>query len=237
MPRKRASLLRRAGAAAPARDGSEHLARAGRAAGPDRSGDARGAASARPAVGRTVPGRAGADRAAAGGAGRGRAGRRQHPAAGGRVGFGKTGACPHRAGSPTTCRPTSSPYWPRATDVRHSYGGATAVRLVLRRPYLVRSLVLVEPLLATLLRDAGDPLFGEYRDMAERFVRRARRRARRGGLGAVSPVCPACPARCAHAPGCGSDRSRTRQAPLGVTRRSAGCCGSGGRSSPGRTSP
>jgi lipase len=58
--------------------------------------------------------------------------------------------------------------------VGHSYGGATAVRLALRRPELARSLVLVEPLLATLLRDAGDLLFGEYRDIAEGFVRHAR---------------------------------------------------------------
>jgi pimeloyl-ACP methyl ester carboxylesterase len=58
--------------------------------------------------------------------------------------------------------------------VGHSYGGATVVRLALRRPGLVRSLVLVEPMLATLLREAGDPLFGEYRTMAEGFVRHAR---------------------------------------------------------------
>jgi len=34
----------------------------------------------------------------------------------------------------------------------------------------VRTLVLVEPLLATLLRDAGDLLFDEYHGMAEGFV-------------------------------------------------------------------
>ena len=38
----------------------------------------------------------------------------------------------------------------------------------------MRSLVLVEPLLSTLLRDAGDPLFDEYRGMAEAFVSHAR---------------------------------------------------------------
>lgn len=58
--------------------------------------------------------------------------------------------------------------------VGHSYGGATAVHLVLRRPELVRSLVLVEPLLCTLLRDAGDPLFDECRCVAEGFIGHAR---------------------------------------------------------------
>ncbi len=49
-----------------------------------------------------------------------------------------------------------------------------AVRLALRRPELVRTLLLVEPVLTLLLREAGDPLFGEYRDMAEAFLGHAR---------------------------------------------------------------
>ncbi len=56
----------------------------------------------------------------------------------------------------------------------HSYGGATALRLVARRPELVRSLVLVEPVVTVLLREAGDTLFDEYRGMAEGFIHFAR---------------------------------------------------------------
>jgi hypothetical protein len=64
---------------------------------------------------------------------------------------------------------------------RASNGGATAVRLALRRPELVRSLVLIEPVIMSLLLEAGDALFGEYRDMAEGFVVR-KRPHRIGGL-------------------------------------------------------
>src|SRR5262245_54920793 len=38
----------------------------------------------------------------------------------------------------------------------HSYGGATAIRLVLSRPQLVRSLILIEPIISWLLREAKD---------------------------------------------------------------------------------
>lgn len=40
--------------------------------------------------------------------------------------------------------------------VGHSYGGAPATRLVLRRPELVASLVLIEPILTPLLKHAGE---------------------------------------------------------------------------------
>jgi pimeloyl-ACP methyl ester carboxylesterase len=40
--------------------------------------------------------------------------------------------------------------------VGHSYGGATAVRLAVRYPELVKSLVLIEPVLLALLREAGE---------------------------------------------------------------------------------
>ena len=46
-----------------------------------------------------------------------------------------------------------------ADIVGHSYGGATAVRLKLRYPHLVRSLVLIEPIITRLLQEAGDPLY------------------------------------------------------------------------------
>lgn len=58
--------------------------------------------------------------------------------------------------------------------VGHSYGGATALRLALREPALVRSLVLIEPVVPTLLRDAGDPLFAEWHAVAEGFLAHAR---------------------------------------------------------------
>jgi len=54
--------------------------------------------------------------------------------------------------------------------VGHSFGGAIAVRLLLRHPHLVKSLVLIEPILMVLLRDAGDPLFAEYEALATGFI-------------------------------------------------------------------
>ncbi len=56
--------------------------------------------------------------------------------------------------------------------VGHSYGGATALRLALLRPDLVRRLVLIEPIVPGLLREAGDPLFEEYQNVAEAFIAR-----------------------------------------------------------------
>lgn len=55
--------------------------------------------------------------------------------------------------------------------VGHSYGGATAVRLFLAEPALVRALVLIEPILTPLLPQAGDhELFDEYERFAHRFI-------------------------------------------------------------------
>jgi pimeloyl-ACP methyl ester carboxylesterase len=55
--------------------------------------------------------------------------------------------------------------------VGHSYGGATAVRLWLAMPTLVRSLVLIEPIMMPLLEQVGEQaLFGEYQTFAHRFV-------------------------------------------------------------------
>ncbi len=57
--------------------------------------------------------------------------------------------------------------------VGHSYGGATAVRLLVAEPSIVRTLVLIEPILTPLLPQAGDhELFNEYvgfaRDLSSR---------------------------------------------------------------------
>ncbi len=55
--------------------------------------------------------------------------------------------------------------------VGHSYGGATAVRVALAAPGVVRSLVLIEPIMMPLLHQAGERvLFDEYRTFAERFI-------------------------------------------------------------------
>jgi pimeloyl-ACP methyl ester carboxylesterase len=57
--------------------------------------------------------------------------------------------------------------------VGHSYGGAGAVRMVLRGLAPVRSLVLIEPMLARLLPEAGEAdLFAEYEVLAYGFLDR-----------------------------------------------------------------
>lgn len=58
--------------------------------------------------------------------------------------------------------------------VGHSYGGASAVRLALRRRDLIKTLILIEPLLTCLLKLAGEEaIFREWLDIAESFVREA----------------------------------------------------------------
>lgn len=55
--------------------------------------------------------------------------------------------------------------------VGHSYGGATAVRVILRNRALVRTAVLIEPILTPLLKVAGEEKhFREYFDMAQSFL-------------------------------------------------------------------
>jgi len=54
--------------------------------------------------------------------------------------------------------------------VGHSYGGATAIRLLLGRPQLVRSLILIEPIVSWLLKDANDPLYEESVAVARSFI-------------------------------------------------------------------
>ena len=58
--------------------------------------------------------------------------------------------------------------------VGHSYGGATALRLALQRQHLVRSLILIEPIVTPLLKLAGeDEVFREYFELAQAFLRSA----------------------------------------------------------------
>jgi pimeloyl-ACP methyl ester carboxylesterase len=60
--------------------------------------------------------------------------------------------------------------------VGHSYGGATAMRLVLAEPKMVRSLTLIEPITMTLLREAGElALFEQYRGFAQGFIDEAQK--------------------------------------------------------------
>ena len=54
--------------------------------------------------------------------------------------------------------------------VGHSYGGATAVRLVLNTPQRVRSLLLIEPILTCLLREAADPMYEDSVRVNRYFV-------------------------------------------------------------------
>lgn len=58
--------------------------------------------------------------------------------------------------------------------VGHSYGGATAVRLALQRKHLVKTLILIEPILTPLLKLAGkEEVFREYFEMAQAFLSNA----------------------------------------------------------------
>jgi pimeloyl-ACP methyl ester carboxylesterase len=56
--------------------------------------------------------------------------------------------------------------------VGHSYGGATALRLMLQHPDLVRRFVVIEPMLLNLLVDAGeDDVLADLYVMAKGFLR------------------------------------------------------------------
>ena len=54
--------------------------------------------------------------------------------------------------------------------VGHSYGGGTAIRLAVRHPELVRSLVLIEPIITSLLRESNDPLYEKAMQIGRTFV-------------------------------------------------------------------
>lgn len=65
-------------------------------------------------------------------------------------------------------------HWARAGSVHlvgHSYGGAVATRLALAHPQLVKSLVLIEPVLSPLLPQVGETaMFDAERGLATAFI-------------------------------------------------------------------
>ncbi len=92
------------------------------------------------------------------------------------LGFGATGSWPE-AGALThdlqaeLAAQVIAANTDQAVDVvGHSYGGATAIRLMMNRRQKVRSLVLIEPILSNLLREANDPLFPESVLVAKEFI-------------------------------------------------------------------
>ena len=58
--------------------------------------------------------------------------------------------------------------------VGHSYGGASAARLAIRSPARLKSMVLIEPVIMSLLKDSDDAdLFHEYNRVASGFIEAA----------------------------------------------------------------
>jgi len=63
----------------------------------------------------------------------------------------------------------------RVHVIGHSFGGATAMRLAVRFPHMIKRLVLIEPVLTPLLRQAGDmALYEDARAKALAFIDDAR---------------------------------------------------------------
>lgn len=58
----------------------------------------------------------------------------------------------------------------RAHFVGHSYGGGTAMRLAVRYPAMVRSLVFIEPIISSLLRETNDPLYDRAIQIGRNFL-------------------------------------------------------------------
>ena len=54
--------------------------------------------------------------------------------------------------------------------IGHSFGGTVALRIVLERPELVRSLTLIEPVIFAAARAAGDPCFAPFHAGHRAFV-------------------------------------------------------------------
>ena len=92
------------------------------------------------------------------------------------LGFGATGAWPeagaltHDLQAELAARVVEEITDQPVDIVGHSYGGATAIRLTMNHRQKVRSLVLIEPILSNLLREAGDPLFPGSVAVAQAFL-------------------------------------------------------------------
>ncbi len=63
----------------------------------------------------------------------------------------------------------------------HSFGGTVCLRVALERPDLVRSLVLVEPVIFAAARAAGDPAFATFDDAHSAFLTEVRAGRRETG--------------------------------------------------------
>ena len=92
------------------------------------------------------------------------------------LGFGATGAWPeagaltHDLQAELAARVVEEITDQPVDIVGHSYGGATAIRLTMNHRQKIRSLVLIEPILSNLLREAGDPLFPGSVAVAQAFI-------------------------------------------------------------------
>ena len=92
------------------------------------------------------------------------------------LGFGNSGSWPEAGKLTHTLQAgLAARVLEAATDstvdvVGHSYGGATAICLALAKPARVRSLVLIEPILHNLLKEADDPLFAGSLVVGRTFI-------------------------------------------------------------------
>jgi len=92
------------------------------------------------------------------------------------LGFGATGAWPdagaltHDRQAELTAQVIDANTHQAVDIVGHSYGGATAIRLMMNHRQKVRSHVLIEPIVINLLRETDDPLFPESVMIAQEFI-------------------------------------------------------------------
>lgn len=92
------------------------------------------------------------------------------------IGFGDTepwpvpGALTHDLQADLTAAVIGAAGFKAVHVVGHSYGGGTAIRLAVRHPEMVRSLVFIEPIITALLRESNDPLYEKAMQIGRTFV-------------------------------------------------------------------